>query len=77
VNFFVEFTLAIMNGSIGEGGASNILHTMLRVPCTIEIVYLKAPFLLVLQFIHYLLESSTKRAMRGEILYDLESTLIV
>jgi hypothetical protein len=77
MNFFVDSTLAIMNDSIGEGGASNILHTMLRIPCAIEIVYLKAPFLLVLQFIHNLFESSTKRAVRGEIFYDLESTLIV
>ena len=48
VNLLMKVAVSIMNGSIGKGSTSDILHAMLRIHRAIEIVYLEAPLLLML-----------------------------
>jgi hypothetical protein len=65
-----------MYSSIRKGATFDILHTVLRIPSTIKIVYRKAPFLLKFQLIDYLLQIPAVHAVWREILDKFEGTLI-
>jgi hypothetical protein len=49
VNLFVDGAVGVVDGSVGEGGTPDVLHAMLRVPCAVEVVDVKAPLPFVLQ----------------------------
>lgn len=63
MNFLMELSVGIMNGGIGKRWTSNIGHTMLRIPCAIEVINLKAPLFLMLQLVDHLLEVATEAAV--------------
>lgn len=73
----MEVPFAIMNGSIWKGWTPNIIHAMLRVPCTIEVIDLKAPLFLMFQLIDNLLEVSTEATVGWKILDYFEGSFII
>lgn len=77
MNFLMELSVGIMNGGIGKRWTSNIGHTMLRIPCAIEVINLKAPLFLMLQLVDHLLEVATEAAVGWEILYYFKGSFIV
>ena len=55
VDLLMEVSLLVVDGSVGEGGAADMLHAVLRVPCAVEVIELEAPLLFALQLVDCLL----------------------
>jgi len=77
VNLLVEFSILIMNGRVRKGSTAHIFHAVLRIPGAIEIVHLKAPFFLVFQHVHHLLQVPAVDTVWREIFYDFEGGTVV
>ena len=55
VDLLMEVSLLVVDGSVGEGGAADMLHAVLWVPCAVEVIELEAPLLFALQLVDCLL----------------------
>lgn len=54
VNFLMEPSLCVVDGRVGERCAPHILHAVLRVPCTVEVIYAETPLFFMLELVHHL-----------------------
>lgn len=77
MNFLKQLSLFVNDSRIGKRSSSDMLHTMLRIPLTIKIVYFKAPLLLNLQSIHYILKVSAVGTVRSKILNKFKDRLVI
>ena len=60
VNLLVEVSIFVEYRCGGEWAAAHIFHAMLRIAVAVGIVHLKAPFFLVFQHVHHLLQVSAE-----------------
>ena len=72
MNLFIKLALLVVDCSVGEGGAFDILHAELMIPLAIKIVDFEAPVFLGFEFIEYVFEVPAVGAVRGEIFYEFE-----
>jgi hypothetical protein len=77
VNLLVEVSILIMNRRVRKRSTAHIFHAVLRIPGAVEIVHLKAPFFLVFQHVHHLLQVPAVDTVWREIFYDFEGSTVV
>lgn len=77
MNFLVEPSIGVVNGSVGKRWTPDILHAVLRVPCAVEVIYAKTPLLLMLQLVHRLLQVPTEHTMRRKVFDYLEGRFVI
>jgi hypothetical protein len=75
--FLVQFSVCVVDGSIGEGCASDVLRAVLRIPGAVEVENVEAPLLLVFELVDHLLQVAAELAVRREVLHYLETVLVV
>lgn len=73
----MELSILVMNGRVRKRSTAHIFHAVLRIPGAVEIIDLKAPFLLMLQHVHHLLQVPAVDTVWREIFYDLEGSTVV
>lgn len=77
MDLLVEVSILVMNGRVRKRSTAHIFHAVLRIPGAVEIIDLKAPFLLVFQHVHRLLQVPAVDTVWREIFYDLEGCTVV
>ena len=77
MDLFMDLALLIVDNSVGERGAFNILHAKLRIPLAVEVVHFKGPISLRLEFVEDCFQVPTVGTVRGEELDKFEGGMIL
>jgi hypothetical protein len=77
VDLLVKVSILVMNGRVRKRSTAHVFHAVLRIPGAVEIIDLKAPFFLVFQCVHRLLQVPAIDTVWREIFYDFEGGTVV
>jgi hypothetical protein len=71
--FFVDLSPLIVDNSVGERSAANILHAKLRIPLTIKLINRKAPLFPMFERVEYGFQVAAVGTVRCEVFDELEA----
>ena len=77
MNFLMKPSLSVMDSSVGKGCTPYILHAMLRIPGTVEVINAEAPLALMFKRVHHLFEVPAVHTVWRKVLDYLEGRLVI